>query len=418
MDENTSAAQTTDAVDQAVATSDVPEEAAGRKRPRSVLVHFIIVMSAVIMLVTAVQVWVDRAVLDTDNWVEASDDLLADPQIRSALSVYVVDQLYANVDVSGELGDLLPGDLSGLAGPLAAALRNPATEAVDRLLATPQVAAIWSEANARAHQTIVNILKDETNPAFSTTDGTVTLNVREVVIQLAQSLGFSGDRLQQIPEDAGQITVAESSTLENLQQAVTIVEWASWLLFILVIALFALAIYLADGWRRVATRNVGFAVIIVGLLIVAGLRVGGSVLIDAIVKNEVNRPVADSVWRIGSELLRDLGQNLVAIGLVIVIGAIIAGPTRAARAIRRFLSPIFVGSPAVRWGVGAAVWLLLVIWSPLPALSTWWGVLALAGIVAFCVEGLHRLCTADRAAAGDEIDTAVAEPDVPAPIAS
>ncbi len=112
--------------------------AAESDKPHSVVVHLLIALAALIMLVTAANVWVDRAALNTDNWVDASDQLLADPTIREAISVYVVDQLYTNVDVSAQLGGLLPGDLSGLSGALASALRNPATDAVDRLLATDQ----------------------------------------------------------------------------------------------------------------------------------------------------------------------------------------------------------------------------------------------------------------------------------------
>ena len=43
------------------------------------------------------------------------------------------NDLYDQVDVAGELQAKLPTDLQGLAGPLAGALRSPATGAVDRL---------------------------------------------------------------------------------------------------------------------------------------------------------------------------------------------------------------------------------------------------------------------------------------------
>jgi hypothetical protein len=378
-------------------TPDIPVVDSGR-RPRSVVVHLLIVLASVVMLVTSIQVWVDRAALNSDNWVEAADDLLADPTIRQAVSVYVVDQLYTSLDVPGELGNLLPADLGGLAGPLAAALRNPATDAVDRLLATDQVAAIWSDANRAAHQTIVNILRDETNPAFSTSNGVVTLSIREIVVQLARALGFSGERLEQIPDDAGQVTIAESETLASLQNAVTFVDWASWILFFVVVALYAGAVYLATGWRRIATRNVGFSIAVVGLSIVAGLRLGGTVLVDAIVSNEINRPVAQSVWWIGSALLRDLGWNHVAIGLILALGAVVAGPSRGASAVRRVSAPAFTGGAGLRWGVAVALWLVVVIWAPLPVLTTWYGVVVLAVVIALCVEGMRRLCVQDRAA--------------------
>jgi hypothetical protein len=141
-------------------------------------------------------------------------------------------------------------------------------------------------------------------------------------------------------------------------------------------------------------------VFVVGLLVVAGLRFGGNILLDSVVQKEQNRGVAEAVWRIGSELLRDIGITLVVVGLLLVLGAVLAGPSRAAKAVRRFIAPAFVGGAGIRWGIWAVAFLVLVLWAPLPILDTWYGVLAAAGIVAACVEGLRRSCLADRAAAG------------------
>ena len=398
----------TEIAEEDVVAGSSTDVAAESVRPHSVAVHLLIALAALIMLVTAANVWVDRAVLNTDNWVDASDQLLAEPAIREAIAVYVVDQLYTNVDVAAQLGDLLPGDLSGLSGALASALRNPATDAVDRLLATDQVAAIWSDANRITHQTIVNVLEDDTRvEALSTANGNISLDVREVVVQLAADLGLPGAVVDRIPADAGQITIIQSSNLENLQTAVTVVQWASWLLFFAVIAIYAGAIFLADGWRRVATRAAGLSILIVGLLILAGLRFGGGRLLDSAVQKESNRPAAEAVWKIGSQLLRDIGWNITWIGLIIILGAVIAGPTAIARSIRRFIAPAFVGGAGVRWGVGAAIFLIMVFWAPLPALTNWFGILVFAAIVAACIEGLRGLCLADQSRVEETAPAAV-----------
>ncbi len=388
-------------------------EAPGRAHP--VLVYFLIVLGAVILLVTTVGVWVDRQVLDTDNWVDASDELLADPEVRGAIAAFVVGELYANVDVAEQLNGLLPGDFSGLAGVLATSLRAPATEAVDRLLSTPQAAEVWSQANRRAHETMVNILENETVPAIDTANGTVTLDLRQLVITLADTFGLPGTVVENIPEDAGKVTIIESQKLENLQTAVTFVQWASVLLFILILAIYAGAIALARGWRREATRATGSSIFIVGLLVTAGLRFGGDILIDSVVKKKENSNVADAVWKIGSELLRDLGINLTVIGLVLILGAVLAGPSRVATAVRRFIAPAFVGGAGIRWVIFGVVFLALVLWAPLPILNTWLGVLAAAGVVAACVEGLRRACLADRAAIDTTTDAPAIDAD-PVPV--
>jgi hypothetical protein len=97
------------------------------------LVHGLTALAAVLLLFTAANTWVKRQMLDTDRWVATSEELLADDEIRAALAQYVVDQLYASVDVQAQLEGRLPEDLDGLAGPIASGLRGPAVEAVDRL---------------------------------------------------------------------------------------------------------------------------------------------------------------------------------------------------------------------------------------------------------------------------------------------
>jgi hypothetical protein len=86
----------------------------------------------------------------------------------------------------------------------------------------------------------------------------------------------------------------------------------------------------------------------------------------------------------------------------------LAGPSRAATAVRRFIAPAFVGGAGIRWVIFGVVFLALVLWAPLPILDTWVGVLAAAGVVAACVEGLRRACLADRGA--DDATVADAEP--------
>ena len=95
-------------------------------RGRSIGIWSLIVLASVIGLITILTVWVNRQLLNNDQFRKASAQLIQDPQIRDAVSVYVVDQLYNNVDVSGQLEKQLPNNLKPLAGPVAAGLRQPA----------------------------------------------------------------------------------------------------------------------------------------------------------------------------------------------------------------------------------------------------------------------------------------------------
>ena len=58
----------------------------------------LVVLAAIIGLAAALNVWVKRQALSTDNWTNASSQLLENSEIRNAVSVYLVDLLVQLVD--------------------------------------------------------------------------------------------------------------------------------------------------------------------------------------------------------------------------------------------------------------------------------------------------------------------------------
>src|SRR5437763_9165716 len=103
--------------------------------------------------------WVNRQALDTGEWTHTSTRLLQDSRIRSALSTYIVDQLYANVDVAGELRSLAPKDLKPLAGPAAGGLRDVLGQAAEEALKLQRVQDAWRQANRVAHRQFVKVVE-------------------------------------------------------------------------------------------------------------------------------------------------------------------------------------------------------------------------------------------------------------------
>ena len=264
--------------------------------------------------------------------------------------------------------------------------------AVDRLLASSQFRSLWEQVNRVAHETLVRILEDKTRAGFSTAEGTVTLDLGELVQQVGEQLGLPSAVLDRIPPEAGELVLIRSDALDTAQKAVRLLKVLSVVLFLLVVVLYALAVYLADGWRRVAVRDVGIAIVLVGLTLAVVQRLVGRYIVDSIVEVPANRPAVQSIWQIGTELLRDMARNLIAVGLIVFLLALLAGPLRPARWVRGAIAPVFRSRPGLVWGGVGAVFLILVLWGPLPILRTWYGLLAGALVLAAAVEALHRQC--------------------------
>src|SRR3954470_7110996 len=155
-------------------------------RKRRTAVWSLIVGATLIMVVSSLTIWLKRQLLDNGAWTTASEQVLADPEVRGALSVYLVNQLYENVDVAAALQQRLPDAAKPLATPAAAALRAPAVSAVEFMLQRPRVVDLWVQSSSQAHQKLINLLEDKSGFGISTGSGTVTLDVDELVKEVGQ----------------------------------------------------------------------------------------------------------------------------------------------------------------------------------------------------------------------------------------
>ena len=104
------------------------EQAPRRRRRRTALIWVLIVVASLIGLASILTTWVNRQMFDNESWKKASAELIEDQQVRDAVSVFLVNELYDNVDVAAELEARLPDNLDTLAAPLAGALRQSATD--------------------------------------------------------------------------------------------------------------------------------------------------------------------------------------------------------------------------------------------------------------------------------------------------
>jgi hypothetical protein len=379
-------------------------------RWRRAVIWILIFVASLIAVIGISTLWVKRQVLDNNSWRDASANVIADEDVRNALSIFIVNQLYDNVDVAAAIENRLPEGAKSIASTLAGALRQPATNVVNQLLARPRVQQLFVNASSVAHDKLVNVLKNTTGHGISTGNGTVTLDLHELVTELAQQLGLSGERIANLPADAGVITLMSSDQLSALQKGVKLIRVLSAWLLIAVLVLYALAIYLARGHRRETLRNIGWAFAIVGLFVLLIRRAVGNYVIDALA-NPVNQKPAHDVYLIESSILRQIGIATVAYGLIVVAGAVLAGPTRWATSLRRHMAPTINDAQAIAWGALAGLVVLLAAWGPTHALRTWWGVLLFAGLLAGGLVALrHQMLR--------EFPSASSAPEAPPPTES
>jgi hypothetical protein len=132
------------------------------------LVWILIGLATLLALLSSLTLWVNRQLIDNHGWNNASATLVQDPEVRSALSFYLVNSLYENVDVAAALRQRLPKGLEPLAAPAAAALRGPAVSTVNLMLTRPRVQGLFINASSVAHDKLVKVLENKTGRGIST----------------------------------------------------------------------------------------------------------------------------------------------------------------------------------------------------------------------------------------------------------
>ena len=343
--------------------------------------------ATVFALVSIHALWANRQFLNTDNWTKTSSELLQREAVRTQVADFLVDQLYAHVNIRSELESALPPQAKALAGPVAGGLRNVADQGINKLLQRPRVQQLWENANRAAHKAFLKTIEGG-GKNVSTTGGDVKLNLGQIAASVATSLGL-GNVASKIPPDAAQITVLKSNQLDAVQKGFKALRGITLVVVLLTLLLYVIAVVVAQDRRRQALRMVGWSLIAAGVLSLLVRTFVGQQVVDSLSTTASVRSAVSDTWDVASSLLVQAAQSTIAYGVVVVLGAWLAGPTRAATATRRFLAP-FLHDPRWAFGSVAVVVLLLLVWGPTPATRKPLGMLIFAILLCLGVEALRR----------------------------
>src|SRR5512143_3787709 len=97
------------------------------KHRHRALVWTLVVLASVVLLVSMIANWVQTEVLDSGQFSNNTEEILKNKDVQEQLSIFAVDQLYANVNVQAQIQQKLPPPAQQLAAPVTAATRQLAT---------------------------------------------------------------------------------------------------------------------------------------------------------------------------------------------------------------------------------------------------------------------------------------------------
>jgi len=355
---------------------------------RRIVATVLVVLASLLAFLAIFAIWLNRQALNTDNWTRTSSALLERPVIRDQLAARLTDELYRGVDVESAVGGLLPPRAQPLAGPAASALRDQVEKLSRKALERPAVQSLWTAANRSAHEQLLAVLEGG-GSTVATANGTVVLDVKSLLAELQQRVGVGGRLSRALPASASRITIMKSDQLALAQDVAEVLKPLPVVLIVASLALLAVAIAIAPGWRRRAVRAYGIGFILAGAAALLGRSLVGDQVVESLTRTAAAQPAAEAVWSIATGMLVDVAWATIVYGVVLVFAAWVAGPTAWARDVRRAMAP-YGRQPAIAYGTLTVVFAGLVWWAPTPAWRSPAMLLILLALLGAGVEALRR----------------------------
>ena len=121
-------------------------------RGRIIGARVLLVLGVLLTVVSILSTYVKREALDEGQFKQTSQELIASPAIQEQVAATMVEALYANVDVSGELTNKLPDNLQGLAAPIAGISRELVDRGAQELIQRPRAQQAFVEISSISQQ--------------------------------------------------------------------------------------------------------------------------------------------------------------------------------------------------------------------------------------------------------------------------
>ncbi len=299
----------------------------------------LLVIGLVLFALALPTVWINRTIMNTDQWVATVGPLAQDPAIQNAVADKVSTALFANVDVEGQIRSLLPTALAPIAAPAAAQVETYADKLITQVVKSDQFSTVWTTTMRATQQAFSAAIKGgKPGGAVSTTNGVITFNTEAFVAAAQERLASTriAGLTKFIPWDKfpASFVLYESPRLAQAQTVFGLFNSLIWVLIVLTLLFVGLALWAAPNTRR-AWLWLGVGLVIVTLLPFELLVFGRTAFINAAYNTAaIPTDAAQAFWDIFFKFLVTMQTTAITVGLVVAGIAFFAGPSKLALSFR------------------------------------------------------------------------------------
>ncbi|MFG3023083.1 hypothetical protein ACGFZQ_31795 [Streptomyces sp. NPDC048254] len=313
-----------------------------RHHGRSLLGAVFIVLGCLLAPLSVVAAWAADVVGDTDRYVATVAPLASNPAVQDAVANRATDALMTRLDLPALLADVAPADrprlqqaLGGkLGGALEGAVRSFVHDQARKVAASDAFRTVWTDANRRVHSTLDKALTGSGGGAVQLKNDTVTLALGPLVDQVKQRLVDAGlTPAEHIPAVHADFTLAKSDQIDKVKTYVRLLQLAGNWLPVLAVLLVAVGVLLSVRRRRALVAGCIGVAVTTGILGI-GLSVFRVIYLDRLPAG-VSPDAAAAVYDALVHFLRTTVRMVVALAVVVALGAWLTGPGRYAGLVRR-----------------------------------------------------------------------------------
>jgi hypothetical protein len=301
----------------------------------------LIVLGCILGPVAVLGVWAGNEVSDTGRWVATVEPLIHDPAIQNVLADKITDQITSRLNLNGtinqataQLNDRGLTRISSLLttfGPqITSAVTGFIHSTVHTVVASPAAAKIWVQVNTVAHQAVVKVLSGQGNGAISTTNGQITLNLGPFIAVVKQDLVDHGFSLaSNIPAVSPTLALFQAKDLGKAQAGYRLITTLKIVLPILALALLAAGVYVAQKRRRAligATLGLAASMLVLAI----ALLIARTIYLNSVPSSVLPADAAGAAFDAMVYFIKVGLRVVLAVALVVAIGAFITGPSHTA----------------------------------------------------------------------------------------
>jgi hypothetical protein len=314
---------------------------------RTPVASVLIVLGCVLAPLSVVGVWTANQVSNTNRYVANVQPLIREPSVQHALTDRVSTAITTRLDVQGlvnqaaaalsQRGATRAGDLLvATSGSIASGVNGFIHSQIGKFVASPQAARLWTQANRSLHAQMVKVLSGQSRSAITVVNGQAVLNLGPFIDQAKKNLAARGLTVaSKIPPINPTYPLFPSKYLTQAQNAYQLLKTLQIVLPIAALVFLGAGVYIARGHRR-ALIGAGLGVAASMLVLGAALTIARSVVLGSLPAG-VSAPAVGDSYNILVRFIRDGLRVVMAVGLIVAIGAFFTGPSAtAARARQAF----------------------------------------------------------------------------------